>query len=192
MSTRPNPPNHTSSSKTAPPPIHTVPGTLLHPSAALTGTHAITLGRNVIIQLRSRIFSTYSPVTIAENTIVSERASIGFLSQPALSSDTEAPNVSIGPGVLIESGAIVEAFSIGAYRIVEVGAKVGKGAVIGERCKICAMVEIGEGEVVGDSTVVYGNGWGERRVEEAIGLESIRKGMAESLGEVYRRNWTGK
>ncbi len=186
-SNRPSLQGRSSASKPPPPPIHAHPSTLLHPSAALTGTHPITIGPNAIIQLRTRISSAHGLVSIGEGTIISERA---ILSSPSINtSDTPPTSLTLGPGVVIESGATVEAASIGAYSVIEVGAKIGKGAVIGEHCKVCALVEVGEGEVIGDGTVVYGNGWGERRVErERAGL----KALVEAQRHTLKGLWTGK
>ena len=98
--------------------------------------------------------------------------------------------------MIIESSTVVEAAAIGAYSIIEVGARIGKGAMIGANCKICAMVEIAEEEVVRDCTIVWGNGWGERRVEvvkEEMGaMEEGRKLAVEGLGKVLRSLWTAK
>ncbi|KAL2055471.1 hypothetical protein ABVK25_004279 [Lepraria finkii] len=171
MTTRPNPPYRTSTTKSSGPSLQTTPTTLLSPSATLTGPHPISLGANVIIQIRARLYSTYGPLTLSENCIISERASVGFLSpptslptsppistttQPSGIDNNEPPSTTLAPGVLIESGAVTEAASIGAYTIIEAGARIGKGAKIGERCKICAGVVVGEGVVVGDGIVVSG------------------------------------
>lgn len=56
--------------------------------------------------------------------------------------------MTLQPGVLIETCASVEGASIGAYTIIEAGAKIGKGAVVGANSKVCAGVEIGEGMIV--------------------------------------------
>ena len=107
--------------------------------------------------------------------------------------ENEPAGVSLAPGVLIESGATVEAASIGAYTIIEAGAKVGKGAVIGEHCKVCAGVQLEEGAVVGNGMVVYGSGWGEWRSEQGRqDLEVMRRAAVSEQYEVLRRCWTGK
>ena len=101
--------------------------------------------------------------------------------------------MTISPGVLIETGAIIEGASIGAYTIIEAGAKIGKGTVIGANSKVCAGLEIGEGVVIGDNTVVYGSGWGEQRTEQGVlGLDGMRKVWMESHEDILRRMWTGK
>ena len=138
--------------------------------------------------------SAYGAIHISENCLISERASIGLLSPPAPTQAEDDPaGVSLAPGVVIESGATVEAASIGAYTIIEAGAKLGRGAVIGEYCKVCAMVELGEGAVVGNGMVVYGSGWGEWRSEQGRQeLEGMRKAAVSEQIEVLRRCWTGK
>ena len=97
--------------------------------------------------------------------------------------------------MIIESGATVEARSVGDYSIIEAGAKVGKGARIGGYCKICAKVEVPEGGVVEDGMVVWGDGWGERRMEEeGKGLRSpgMREGMVEAVAGGVRAVWKVK
>ena len=96
-------------------------------------------------------------------------------------------------GVLIETGAIVQGASIGAFSIIGAGAKIGKGAVVGANSKVCAGVEIGVGVVVEDDTVVYGSGWGERRKEKkGVGLDGMRKNWVELQEDALRKMWTGK
>ena len=101
--------------------------------------------------------------------------------------------VTLSPGVLIETCAVVEGAFIGAYTIIEAGAKIGKGAVIGANSKVCAGVEIGEGMVVEDNNVVYGSGWAERRKErKGVGLEGMRRSWVDLQGNALRRMWTGR
>lgn len=193
MTARPNPANRssTSTSKTLAAPLNATPTTLVSASASCAGTHLITLGSKAIVQLRARLTSTYGPIGVGEGCIISERASIGLLSPPQ--NEKEAAGVTLSPGVLVETCAVVEGASVGAYTIIESGAKIGKGAVVGSDCKVCAGVEIGEGAVVEDGTVVYGSGWGERRkVKKGLGLDGMRKTWVDLQGEALRKMWTGK
>lgn len=87
----------------------------------------------------------------------------------------------------------MEAAFVGAYTIIEAGAKVGKGVTVGERSKICAGVEIGHGQTVGNDTVVYGSAWGDRRQEKrGLGLDEARTEWVDAQGLALRRLWTGK
>jgi len=72
--------------------------------------------------------STYAPITIGPQCIISERSAIGYQSPP---SDTQGEGVIIENGVVVEVGAIVEAKRIGEGCVIEVNAKIGKGAVLG-------------------------------------------------------------
>lgn len=188
---RPSPINRPSASKISTPPVNATPTTLISASAYCTGTHPITLGSKTIVQLRARLTSIYGPIIVEDACIISERASIGLLRPPQ--NEQEAKGVTLSPGVLIETGAVVEAASIGPYTIIEAGAKIGKGTVVGANSKVCAGVEIGEGMVVEDDTVVYGSGWGERRKgKKGLGLDGTRKVWVDSQGDTLRRMWTGK
>ena len=101
--------------------------------------------------------------------------------------------MTLSPGVLIGTCASVEAVSIGAYTVVEAGAKIGKGTVVGANSKVCAGIEIGEGIVVEDNTVVYQSGWGGRRKEKrAFGQYRVRKRLVELQEDTLRRMWTGR
>ena len=101
--------------------------------------------------------------------------------------------MTLSPGVFIGTCASVEGASIGAYTIIEAGAKIGKGTVVGANSKVCAGVEIGEGMVVEDGTVVYGSGWGVRRKEKkGLGLDAIRKTWVDLQRDTLRTMWTGK
>jgi dynactin-6 len=74
--------------------------------------------------------STYAPINIGSNCIISERSAIGLQSDPG--GDREG--VVIGNGVVVEVGAVVEAKSIGEGCHVEVNARIGKGAILGKVC----------------------------------------------------------
>ncbi|KAM0806313.1 trimeric LpxA-like protein [Usnea florida] len=191
MAARPSFTNRSSTSKPPTPPLNSTPTTLISASASCTGTHPITLGPKTIVQLRARLTSDYGPIDVGKGCIISARASVGLLSPPR--NEMYAKGVTISPNVLIETGAIIEGASIGAYTIVEAGAKIGKGTVIGANSKVCAGLEIGEGIVIGDNTVVYGSGWGEQReAQEGLGLDGMRKVWMEAQEDSLRRTWTGK
>lgn len=101
--------------------------------------------------------------------------------------------MTLSRGVFIGTCASVEGASIGAYTVIEAGAKIGKGTVIGAYSKVCAGVEIGEGMVVEDDTVVYGSGWGGRRKEKkGLGLDGMRKTWVDLQRDTLRTMWTGK
>ena len=190
MTARP-PTNRSTTSKPPTTPLNTTSTTLISASASCNGTHPITLGSNTILQLRACLTSTYGPVRIEDGCIISERASIGLLSPPQ--NEKEADGVTLSPGVLVETCASVQGAWIGAYTIIEAGAKIGKGTVVGANSKVCAGVDVGEGMVVEDDTVVYGSGWGERRKEKpGLGLDTMRKARVDMQGDTLRRMWTGK
>lgn len=159
--------------------------------ADLEKYNSITLGSKTILQLRTRLTSTYGPIHIGDGCIISERVFIGLLSPPRNEKDPKG--ITLSPGVFIETCAVIEAASIGAYTIIEAGSKIGKGTVIGANCKVCAGIEVGEGMVIEDDTVIYGSGWGERRkVMKGLGLDGMRKIWVDSQEETLRKMWTGK
>jgi dynactin-6 len=82
-----------------------------------------------VVHPRTKLISTFAPISIGSNCIISERSSIGFQSRPA---EDEIEGVVIENGVIVEVGAVVEAKKIGEGCVIEVNAKIGKGAVIGK------------------------------------------------------------
>jgi dynactin-6 len=97
--------------------------------ASLTGTHLVTLGSNTVVHPRARFNSTYGPITVGSNCIICERSSIGFQAE---ASERERQGVVIENGVVVEVGAIVEAKIVGEGTVIEVQAKIGKGAALGK------------------------------------------------------------
>ena len=195
MTERPGLANRTSTSKAPGSPLKCQPGALVSSSASITQIHPISIGSNAIVQLRCRLSSTVGPIIIGDDCIISERASIGSfqIELQGLDSTTNTlAHVTLGQGVLVESGATVEAASIGAFTVIETGAIIGKKAIVGSNCKICARVEIREGDVVEDNTVVFGSAWGERRVEGKGCLMGEKQGAwLKEQGTVLRRAWAG-
>ena len=97
--------------------------------ASLTGTHLITLGSNTVVHPRAKFSSAHAPIAVGSNCIICERSSIGFQSE---ASPNERQGVVIQNGVVIEVGAVVEAKTVGEGTVIEVQAKIGKGAVLGK------------------------------------------------------------
>ena len=111
------------------PPVHFAPALVVADNAALTGTNLISIGLHTVVHPRSKLNSTYGPITIGNNCIISERSQIGIQSAPS-GSNTEG--VFIENGVVIETGAVVEARKIGEGSVVEVNARIGRGAIVGK------------------------------------------------------------
>jgi dynactin-6 len=99
----------------------------------LTGTHLISLGSNTVIHPRTKLNSPFAPITIGNTCIICERSQIGYQSAP---SEGEREGVVIENGVMVEVGAVVEAKRVGEGCVIEMNAKIGKGAVLGKvRCE---------------------------------------------------------
>ena len=113
------------------PPTKLSSSLIIADQAALTGTHLITLGANTVIHPRTKLNSGYAPISVGSNCILSERSQIGLQSDP---SDDEEYGVTIENGVVVEVGAVVEARRVGEGSVIEISAKIGKGAVIGKVC----------------------------------------------------------
>jgi dynactin 6 len=111
------------------PPTSLASSLVIAEQASLTGTHHITLGSNTVVHPRARFNSAYGPITVGSNCIICERSTIGYQSEV---SERERQGVVIENGVVIEVGAVVEAKTVGEGTVIEVQAKIGKGAVLGK------------------------------------------------------------
>lgn len=99
-------------------------------SAQLAGTHLIAIGSNSVIHPRAKLNSSYAPITIGNSCIISERCQIGFQSGDDESEESEG--VKIDNGVVVEVGAAIEASRVGEGCLIEVNARIGRGAVLGK------------------------------------------------------------
>lgn len=99
--------------------------------ASLIGTNLITIRGHTILHPRTKLNSSFAPITIGTQCVIGERCSIGMLHFP---SDEQAQGVVLENGVIIETGAIVEAKLVGQASIIEINAKIGRGAIIGKVC----------------------------------------------------------
>lgn len=116
---------------TAPkPPISFAPAVSISDSASLVGTKLITVGSDTVIHPRAKLIASYGPVTVGKACILSERSAIGLQSP----SNDQPEGAVIEDYVIVEVGAIVEAKRVGEGSIIEINAKVGKGAVVGKVC----------------------------------------------------------
>ncbi|QSZ37046.1 hypothetical protein DSL72_009138 [Monilinia vaccinii-corymbosi] len=148
--------------------------------ASLVGTHLISIRGHTVLHPRTKLNSSFAPISIGTQCVIGERCSIGMLNFP---SEDQTQGVVLENGVVIETGAIVEAKLVGQGSIIEVNAKVGKGAVIGKFCKIGAMCEVAEDEVIPDYTVIYGHGL--RRIDKS-GAEILKMKMIGRYVEVLK------
>jgi dynactin-6 len=114
----------------APKPLTSLSSTLvIADNASLTGTHLITLGSSTVVHPRTKLNSTYGPIKVGSSCIIGERSSIGLQSEPK---QEQQEGVVIENGVIVEAGAVVEGRKIGEGSLIEVQAKIGKGAMVGK------------------------------------------------------------
>ncbi|KAI9873930.1 MAG: hypothetical protein M1830_010384, partial [Pleopsidium flavum] len=116
------------------PPTNHSPTSTLADTALLTGTHTITVASNAIIHPRAKLLSTHGIVNIGEGCIICERSSVGLTTAERMmgGENDVQEGVVLGRGVVVEQGAVVEAGSVGEGCVVEVGARVGRGCVLGK------------------------------------------------------------
>ncbi|TKA65428.1 hypothetical protein B0A55_09383 [Friedmanniomyces simplex] len=150
MTSRPAPvPKRPSQLPVSKPPCTLHSSAIIADKAQITGSHAVEIGENAVIHPWARIRAEGGRVVIGKNSMVYEGATIGT---------TDGGDVIIGDYVNIETGAIVEAISVGDGTTVEVNAVVGKGAVVGQWCKIAPLERVEADEELEDFMVVYGDG----------------------------------
>ncbi|KAK0300199.1 hypothetical protein LTR54_008894 [Friedmanniomyces endolithicus] len=131
------------------------PKPIIADKAQITGSHTVEIGENAVIHPWARIRAEGGKVVIGKNSMVYEGATVGTV---------DGEDVLIGDSVNIETGAVVEARSVGDGSTVEVNAVVGKGAVLGKWCRVAPLECVEAGEQLEDFTVVYGDG--RRRVDK--------------------------
>lgn len=114
---------------TVKPPVDFAGSIIISDSASLAGTHIIKIGAFSVIHPRAKLVTTLGPITIGSECIINERATIAA---------PDAVGLTIHDGVVVETNAVIEARLLGEDSTIEVGAKVGKRAIIGKvRSLIC-------------------------------------------------------
>jgi len=102
---------------------------IISDKAILVGSHTIIIGANTVIHPYAKLDSTWAPVTVGQNVIISERTVIGV---GEANKDKYPSGVTIEDSVSIETGAVVEA------------TKIGKGSIVGIQSIIKVAVSVGE------------------------------------------------
>ncbi|KAL7275995.1 hypothetical protein RUND412_001026 [Rhizina undulata] len=161
-------------SEVAKPPVSLASSCVISETASLAGTFPIRIGANSVIHPRAKLNSSAGPITIKDYCIINERT---------LLSASDAAGLILNDGVVIEVNSVVEGREIGEGSLLEVGVKVGRAAVVGKGCKITPLIEIKEGEVVPDNTVIFG--YGERRIDNS-GSAAARRKLTERHVESLR------
>lgn len=96
-----------------------------------------------------KLISSLAPLTVGKACILSERSAVGLQSP----SNDQPEGVVIEDCVVVEVGAIVEAKRVGEGTIIEINARVSKGAVIGKVSVICTRLLHRADELLVHSTV---------------------------------------
>ncbi|KAG9248903.1 trimeric LpxA-like protein [Calycina marina] len=177
----------TSTMPSAPkPPTTLSSSTVIADNASLSGTHTIKIGSNTAIHPRTKLFSGNAPITIGNYCILSERSITGYQSAiPDAEKERGGGGVVIGNGVVIEVGAVVEAKEVGDGCVIEVNARIGKGAVLGEHCRVSPLCIVAPEEVVPAYTVIYGDGL--RRLDRSGVKGDVKIDMIGRQADVLRR-----
>lgn len=140
------------------PPTELGPSVHIADNASLTGTHPITINAGTIIHPRTKLNSSYGAVTIGQHCILCERSVTGMQTP----SESGQQSTEVFNNVVIEVGATVEALRVGEGCIIEVGAVVGKGAVLGKvRWDVAWLLEMCADTIdsaLQDRAIVYGGG----------------------------------
>ncbi|KAI9750247.1 MAG: hypothetical protein M4579_006549 [Chaenotheca gracillima] len=197
------------------PPTSISPKAIISDAAFIIGTTRITIGESTVLHPRSKLDSTNAPVTLGDYCIICERSVVGLSNLDGVrervgedrAQGVAMSGVTVGNGVSIEAGAIVEAQSISDGCLIEANARIGPGAVLGQvtsqmllyrrwlnqwllqYCRVGPMCEVKAGEVVPDYTVIYGVG--KRRVDGS-GIQHLRmatmKRHVDVLGKLIPSN----
>ena len=188
------------------PPVTLHPTAHLDPGAYVRGTHAISLGADVLVHPRAHLVSVHGPLIIDTGAIICEKAVLGgpVPPLPAPTTSTQGPttagtppgegghegeeledpvktvigaNVLVQPHVRIHAGATLREAST-----IETHAVVLKGVVVGDHAKVCAGCYVDRD--VGAWEVVMSDGRRRRRRGEATDREArIADGKGQILSE---------
>lgn len=107
------------------PPCNIHPTAVVAEKASITGTYQVDIGEHCILHPYAKIRAEGGKVSIGAFCTISEAAVVGSIAE-------HTGNVVLGDHVVIDSGAQVEAASIGDGTEVGIKAIVGHGTVIGK------------------------------------------------------------
>lgn len=107
------------------------PTCVISDSAILFGLHPIAIGANTVIHPRSQINSTFAPINIGPDCIISERAHVGLQQEPE-SPSSDSYSVTLQGRTTLEPAAHAEAAVVGEGSLLEAGCRVERGAELGK------------------------------------------------------------
>jgi dynactin 6 len=110
------------------------PSAIVANHAILTGLYPITIGPRAVLHPYAKIVSGDGPIEIGEGCIIWEKAVVGSgsLAEDDAKKTEKVKKIVLGPNVIVESGAVVEAESVGEGTIIEPFSKIGGGANVGK------------------------------------------------------------
>ncbi|KAH0564853.1 hypothetical protein GP486_001761 [Trichoglossum hirsutum] len=132
-------------------------------TTTISGIHTLHVGASTVIHPRTTILTHSAPVQIGSHCLISDLSTIGICTPTFSPKNKRASHaVNIGDHVIIEPGCVVEG-CVGDGTVLEAGAKVGRGAVVGNWCRVPPLGIVGEGQCVQDGEVVLGGVLGSRK-----------------------------
>jgi dynactin 6 len=110
------------------------PSAIVANHAVLTGLYPITIGPRAVLHPYAKIVSGDGPIEIGEGCIIWEKAVVGSGSaaEDNANGTEKVKKMVLGPNVVVESGATVEAESVGEGTIIESFSRIGDGASVGK------------------------------------------------------------
>ncbi|KAI9770445.1 MAG: hypothetical protein M1840_003331 [Geoglossum simile] len=122
-------------------------------TTSLSGVHMLNIGASTVIHPRTTILTHAAPVRIGAHCVISDVCTIG-ISSPTFRAQNKRHShaVIIEDYVIIEPGCVVEG-CVGEGSVLEAGAKVRRGAVVGRFCRVPPLAVVDEGDVVADELV---------------------------------------
>ncbi|KAI9780765.1 MAG: hypothetical protein M1839_006553 [Geoglossum umbratile] len=177
------PTNTKSSTKDKLPPLTFDKTTTIADTASISGVHNLTIGANTVINPRVTITTHTAPVHIGAYCLISELSSIG-ISTPTHNPDNarHSQPVTIEDHVIIEPGCVIEG-CIGEGAVLEAGARVKRGAVVGKYCRVPPRGVVEEGEVLATGIVVMELPLARRVESTTFGVKEVRRVMGVLRGQ---------
>jgi dynactin-6 len=90
------------------------------------------IGPRAVVHQYAKIVSGDGSIELGEGCIIWEKAVVGNATDDEGQKSEKEKKITLGSNVVIESGAVVEAETVGENTIIEAFAKVGEGAIVGK------------------------------------------------------------
>ncbi|GAB5357055.1 hypothetical protein AAMO2058_000341300 [Amorphochlora amoebiformis] len=133
--------------------------------SAMKGNHMIEIDEGTTMHPEATILANKGPIKIGKFNLLEEKS--------VIVNDTPNPMV-IGDFNAFEVGSCVRASSVGSRNVFEVKSVVEAGAEIGSGCVVGAGVTICKGDLLDDNVIVYGKHQNRRQIKRNRNIQDVK------------------